>query len=113
MGVYHHLSAAERTHIARRMQAGVRLAQIALELGRHKSTLYRECQRNRCDKRPYQAGTAHTQAQHLARRARPIAQRPAAANARTQFGHWEADLLSWAANITAPQCWCSRSAPAA
>jgi transposase, IS30 family len=175
MSNYHHLTCAERTHIARCLQQGIVPAQIAGELGRHKSTVYRELARNANALHGYHSSAAqhhasgraracrsrvrigarlwararrlltrmqfapaliarrlgiscewvyrwlysqitagYDWAKHLrtgrgarrtrrnraliagqlaARRARPIAQRPEMANARTQFGHWEADLL--------------------
>ena len=176
MNGYRHLAEHERRQIAHRLQARVPVRQIALELGRAVSTVYRELSRNASARGGYEPVCAqrhaaerssrsrshpriaqrvwqHAQrllarmqfspvtiarrvgisaewlyqwvyrhiaagctdwAQHLrtqraarrhrrlmraaaqaqaARRAAHIAQRPPAADTRSQFGHWEADLL--------------------
>jgi len=176
MNGYRHLAEGERRHIARRLQAHVPIRQIALELGRAASTLYRELSRNapvrggyepcgaqqraavraaRSRSHPKIAARTWVHAQRLlermqfspatiashlgisaewlyqwvyrriatdqpgwaahlrtqrsarrhrrliraaaqaqaAKRAPNIVQRPKAADTRSQFGHWEADLL--------------------
>jgi IS30 family transposase len=165
---YSQLSQEERYQIERMLQEGLKVSQIALRLGRHRSTLYRElnrtagkryrariAQRHRdyCGQRsssnaaryassawtpvrrrlarqwsPQQiAGRAQLQGKPCAswqaiygwikrcwvqrqqrplrraqrrasnlgwaRRARPIAQRPAAVRQRLEIGHWESDTM--------------------
>jgi transposase, IS30 family len=58
---YCHLTVNERTCIDCLLQVGARLRQIALQLGRSVSTLYRELARNRIG-HTYDAAVAHTQA---------------------------------------------------
>jgi len=57
---YRHLTEGERYQIAAYMKAKVSVAQIAGELGRSKSTIYRELERN-SGKRAYQAEKAQRQ----------------------------------------------------
>lgn len=56
---YRHLTIDERTRIDCLLQAGTLLRQIAVQLGRNVSTLYRELARNR-DGGAYDAAVAHT-----------------------------------------------------
>ena len=45
---YRHLSSVERDEIAQMHFSGLSLSEIARRLGRHKSTIGREVNRNRC-----------------------------------------------------------------
>jgi IS30 family transposase len=91
---YTHLSPLERYQIQCLLQAGLSIAQTALRLGRHRSTVARELQRNANSPSAYQAD----QAQHLAQ-ARQSAQR----NAQRLFEpHW-ALVLSYLQLDLSPQ----------
>ncbi|QNE07747.1 IS30 family transposase [Croceicoccus marinus] len=64
---YHHLSLAEREKISRMHAAAVSVCRIAVELGRHPATIYRELRRNFFyDEEPWFRGyfgrTAHSKA---------------------------------------------------
>ena len=59
--IYHHLSQEERYQISALLKEGLTQAQIALNLGRHKSTINREIARN-TGVRAYRPKQAH----HLA-----------------------------------------------
>jgi IS30 family transposase len=67
------LSFADREEIAVGIAAKLGDAQIALELGRHRSTIYRERQRNAPGRYParYRAGVAQRKAELRARRPKP------------------------------------------
>jgi IS30 family transposase len=53
---YDHLTAEERKLIARLHEDGIPVTVIALQLGRHKSTIHRELRRNRTDDGPWLRG---------------------------------------------------------
>jgi IS30 family transposase len=55
---YNHLTMNERNVIYRMQWQGYSNAEIARCLGRHRSTIGRECQRNRSYEGPYDPGTA-------------------------------------------------------
>ncbi|MDA0568094.1 IS30 family transposase [Streptomonospora sp. S1-112] len=66
------LSVAEREEIAVGIAAGESIAEIAQRIGRHRSTLYRELDRNLAgNPRPYRATAAHAQAGARAKRPKP------------------------------------------
>ena len=46
--IYHHLSREERYQIPALLKEGLTQAEIARNLGRHKSTIVREISRNKC-----------------------------------------------------------------
>src|SRR5438874_1646241 len=79
---YRQITYAERYTLGLLRQGGLAPAAIARVLGRHRSTIGREVRRNGSyDSRGRLAGK------------RPISTRPAAAEARTEVGHWEGDTM--------------------
>lgn len=62
--LYTHLTEKERYYVEQRLEEGESIASIAKRLGRHKSTLYRECKRNTDGSMGFYS---HRRAQTLAR----------------------------------------------
>lgn len=67
---YVRLSAAEREEMSRLLSGGVRLAAVARQLGRYRSTISRELRRNRVTVRSYRASDAQGRAETKAHTAR-------------------------------------------
>ena len=83
---YHHLSREERYQISALLKDGLNQSEIALNLGRHKTTIRRVIARNLCPRGycPKQASFLAEQRSICSRNARQI---------HLQIGHWEGDTL--------------------
>ena len=70
---YDHLTAEDRRLIARLRDDGIPVTVIALQLGRHKSTIHRELRRNRTDDGPWLRGYFNATQRYLEQHGKPVA----------------------------------------